>query len=128
MTKQVVNPDGMRRPKLTPHAVKKSGTPVFTSGQVGRDADGRVAEGGAEAQVEQIFRNLRLIVDAAGGAMGDVVKLTAYVTDPAAFAAVTAARETHFSAGDQPAATYVVVEALGAPELLVEIEAVALVD
>ena len=129
MGKEIINPSGMRVPRLNSHGVKKSGAPVFICGQVGKDADGNLAgDGSAEAQVEQIFSNLGLIMESAGGGLNDLVKLTVFVTDPAVFPVVTAARERYFEPGGYPATTYLVVSALASPGLDVEIEAVAVVD
>jgi enamine deaminase RidA (YjgF/YER057c/UK114 family) len=129
MSKQIFNPPQMSAPRGYSHAVKKSGTPVFVSGQVAIDArDQLVGESDATAQVEQVFRNLRTVVEASGGTLDDIVKLNVYVTDAAYRPAVVAARNRHFKEGRYPASTYVVVTALAVPQLLVEIEAVAMVE
>ncbi len=129
MAKQIINPPQMPAPRGYSYAVKKSGTPVFISGQVAIDGQGQiVGENDAEAQVEQVFRNLRTVVAAAGGTLDDIVNLHIYVTDAVYRPAVVAARERHFKAGEYPASTYLVVSALAVPQLLVEIEAVAMID
>jgi enamine deaminase RidA (YjgF/YER057c/UK114 family) len=129
MPKQIINPANMAAPSGYSYAVKKSGTPVFISGQVGIDADGRIAgDGGVEAQTEQAFQNLRTVVEAAGGRLADIVKLTIFVTDPAFRPAIVGARQRHFATGAYPASTYLVVSALAVPQLLVEVEAVAMID
>jgi enamine deaminase RidA (YjgF/YER057c/UK114 family) len=129
MAKQIINPPQLSAPRGYSHAVKKTGTPVFISGQVAIDArDQLVGENDATAQVEQVFRNLRSVVEASGGTLDDVVKLNIYVTDAAYRPAVVAARQRHFKEGHYPASTYVVVSALAVPQLLVEIEAVAMID
>ena len=64
------------------------------------------------------------MVEAAGGAMADVVKVTIYVTNIKNNTKVWAARREFFT-GDFPASTLVEVSALAAPEILVEIEAIA---
>jgi len=129
MAKQIVNPPSMAKPTGYSYAVKKTGSPVFISGQVALDASGKlVGEGDAEAQVEQVFRNLRTVVEATGGTMDDVVKLTIYVIDAAYRPAIAAARQRHFKDNQYPASTYVVVTALAVPQLLVEIEAVAMIE
>ena len=93
-----------RRPTGYSYAVKKSGTPVFISGQVGIGGDGRSPETAASsAQTEQVFQNLRTVVEACGGSMDDIVKITVFVTDPAFRSAVVAARQRHFTQGDYPA-------------------------
>ena len=128
MAKQIINPPKMAPPTGYSYAVKKSGTPVFISGQVALDAEGKlVGEGDAEAQTEQVFRNLRSVVEACGGTLDDIVKITIFVTDPAYRPAVAAARQKHFKEGEYPASTYLVVSALAVPPLLVEIEAVAMI-
>ncbi len=129
MTKQNVNPAGMAPPSGYSYAVKKSGAPVFISGQVALDGDGKlIGEGDAAAQTEQVFRNLRTVVEACGGSMADIVKITIFVTDAAYRPAVAAARQKHFADGHYPASTYLVVSGLAVPQLLVEIEAVAMID
>src|SRR5438477_1418420 len=56
------------------------GTMVYIAGQVASDASGKlVGEGDFSAQVEQVFRNLKTAVEAAGGTMVDVVKLNYYI-------------------------------------------------
>lgn len=129
MPKQIINPGNMAAPSGYSYAVRKSGTPVFISGQVGIGADGKIpGDGGVAAQTEQAFQNLRTVVEACGGSMGDIVKLTIFVTDPAFRSAVVSARQRHFAEGAYPASTYLVVSALAVPQLLVEVEAVAMVD
>ena len=128
MAKQIINPPKMAPPTGYSYAVKKSGTPVFISGQVALDAEGKlVGEGDAAAQTEQVFRNLRSVVEACGGTMDDIVKITIFVTDAAYRPAVAAARQKHFKEGEYPASTYLVISALAVPQLLVEIEAVAMI-
>jgi enamine deaminase RidA (YjgF/YER057c/UK114 family) len=129
MPRQIVNPPGVSKPQGYSHAVKKTGTPVFLSGQVALDADGKlVGAGDVAAQVEQVFQNVRTVVEACGGTIDDIVKITVYVTDAAHRPAVAAARARQFPEGRYPASTYLVVSALAIPELLVEIEAVAMID
>jgi enamine deaminase RidA (YjgF/YER057c/UK114 family) len=129
MGKTIINPKTMAPPPGYSYAVKKSGTPVFIAGQVSIDAQGRiVGEGDAAAQVEQVFQNLRTVVEACGGTMADIVKLNIYTTDAAYRSQIVAARQRHFKEGEYPASTYVVIAALAVPALLVEIEAVAMID
>jgi 2-iminobutanoate/2-iminopropanoate deaminase len=126
--KSVINPPGMAAPNGYSYAIKKTGTPVFVSGQVALDRQGKlVGEHDAAAQTEQVFQNLKTVVEAAGGTLDDVVKLTIYVTDAAYRPAVAAARLKYFKEGQYPASTYLVVSALAVPQLLVEVEAVAVV-
>lgn len=128
MAKTVINPPEMAAPTGYSYAIKKTGSPVFISGQVALDGAGKlVGENDVAAQVEQVFLNLRTVVQACGGTLDDVVKITIYVTDASYRPAVAAARQRHFKEGQYPASTYLVVSALAVPQLLVEIEAVAIV-
>jgi enamine deaminase RidA (YjgF/YER057c/UK114 family) len=128
MKKEIVNPASMAPPSGYSHAAKKSGTPVFISGQVALDGAGKlVGEGDVGAQAEQALRNLRTVVEACGGTIEDVVKITIFVTDTRARPAVAAARQRFFADGQYPASTYLVVSALAVPALLVEVEAVAMI-
>jgi enamine deaminase RidA (YjgF/YER057c/UK114 family) len=128
MAKTIVNPPTMPAPTGYSYAVKKGGTPVFISGQVALDAAGKlVGENDPAAQTEQVFRNLKTVVEACGGTLDDVVKITIFVTDPAYRSAVAAARLAWFKEGEWPASTYLVVSALAVPTMLVEIEAVAMI-
>lgn len=128
MTKTVINPPSLAKPTGYSYAIKKSGTPVFISGQVALDGDGKlVGEGDAAAQTEQVFKNLQAVVEGCGGTLDDVVKLTIFVTDPSYRPAVAAARLKWFKEGEWPASTYLVVSALALPTMLVEVEAVAMV-
>ncbi len=129
MAKQIINPKSMAPPVGYSYAVKKSGTPVFIAGQVSIDGHGRiVGEGDVAAQVEQSFQNLRTVVEACGGTMEDIVKLNIYTTDATYRPAIAAARQRHFKDGQYPASTYVVISALAVPPLLVEVEAVAMIE
>lgn len=127
MAKTIVNPSTMPAPTGYSYAIQKSGTPVFISGQVALDAQGKlVGENDAAAQTEQVLQNLKTVVEACGGTLDDVVKITIFVTDPAFRPAVAAARLKWFKEGQWPASTYLVVSALAVPTMLVEIEAVAM--
>jgi enamine deaminase RidA (YjgF/YER057c/UK114 family) len=101
---------------------------VFIAGQVAQDEKGNVVgEGDIEAQARQVLLNLRTVVNACGGTMDDIVKITVYATDLAHRPAIAAARAAHFRSGFMPASTFVVVSSLADPRFLVEIEAVAMI-
>ena len=96
---------------------------LHTAGQVALRADGSVPATFAE-QCEQALRNLIVVLEAARMTPADIVKLTCYVVGAQDPELLYAARRTLLE-GSAPAATLIVVQALAAPELLVEIEAVA---
>jgi enamine deaminase RidA (YjgF/YER057c/UK114 family) len=76
------------------------------------------------AQAKAIFTKIRQLVEAAGGGMADIVKVTIFVTDISQREKVWQARREFFT-GNFPASTLVQVAALADPSLKVEIEAVA---
>jgi len=103
----------------------RAGDLLFISGQVSRSRDGAAIEGKDEyEQAKIIFTKIRHLVEAAGGTAEDVVKVTIYMVDIKQNMEVWRARQEFFS-GDFPASTLVEVSALGSPEVLVEIEAIA---
>ena len=80
-----------------------------------------------EAQARQIFENLRRCLAAAGATFTDVVKLTYFVTDIASLNAVRRVRDTFVDTSRPPASSAVQVAGLILPELLMEIEALAVI-
>jgi enamine deaminase RidA (YjgF/YER057c/UK114 family) len=106
------------------HAVQVGNT-LYIAGQVGVDPEGNVVGSDIEAQVAQVWRNLKSILGYAGGTLEDIVKITTFTTDIAYRPAIGAARDAMFPNGRYPASTFLVVKGLARPELLVEIEAIA---
>jgi len=75
------------------------GDVVYLSGQIALDpASGTMVDGGIEAQVEQVFRNLRAVTTAAGGSLAHCVKLTLFLTDLSHFPKVNEAMQKWFEA------------------------------
>ncbi len=99
---------------------------LFVSGQAGAADDGRIVEGGFMAQGEQAFANLRRVLEAGGSSLGDVIKVTIFVTDMRHFEDVVALRRRFFSA-PYPADTIAEIKALYDPAAMIEIEAIAAV-
>ncbi len=97
---------------------------LYTAGQTGRDANGRIGEG-IEEQADFAMRNLYNIVVAAGMSSDDVIKMTIYYLDPAHLPIIVAARNRYFGEDFRPASTAVGVAALANPAYLVEVELVA---
>jgi enamine deaminase RidA (YjgF/YER057c/UK114 family) len=109
-------------------AIRTRGDFVFLRGQTGFDLDGRfVGKGDPGAQAEQACRNIKQLMEEAGGSIHDVCKLTVYVTDRSYRPAVYGAIEKSFE-GVHHCSTGVVVQGLALPELLVEIDAFAVID
>ena len=96
---------------------------LYVSGQLGVRPDGTIPDGFAD-QAEACFADLMAILADAGMAAADLVRLNAYLTDPADLGAYMAARDRHVAA-PAPASTLLVVQALTRPQFKIEIEAVA---
>jgi enamine deaminase RidA (YjgF/YER057c/UK114 family) len=101
------------------------GDQLFVSGlHAGDGAGGILGDGSTYDQAKHAFTKIRRLVEAAGGAMDDVVTLRIYLTDIDEKAEVGRARAEFFT-GDFPCSTLVEVSGLVDPRLTVEIEAQA---
>ncbi len=100
---------------------------IFISGQGALGPDGApVGEGEFERQTEQVFENLRAVLDAAGAGFDAIVKLTVYLTDITNLRTFGRIKAAYIS-GPQPASTAVQVVALALPHMMIEVEAIAVV-
>ncbi|MFD3554523.1 RidA family protein [Streptomyces goshikiensis] len=125
---RVPAPEGVAPSPQYSHVVWGTGTFVAVSGQCALDEKGEVVGvGDAAAQARQVFDNLRRCLAAAGAGFDDVVKLTYFVTDMAHLPALREARAAALTADRLPASSAVQVSALFRPELLLEVEAFAIV-
>ena len=98
---------------------------AFIAGQVALAPDGSVVgEGDIDVQLRQVFSNLRAALEGAGGTLKNVASLTVYVKDIAHHSNYLKVLADEFE-GWRPTETLVQVGALGLPQLLVEIQAIA---
>lgn len=135
MSVTLVNPDCLPKPDVYRQlSIAQGSRLVFLAGQVARDADGNPVGGGDfAAQVEQAYLNIGNALTEIGGSFDDVAKLTIYVVDWSAEkypllgegVARAAAR-----LGVDPAkpVTLIGVTALGEPDIMVEVEATAVLE
>jgi enamine deaminase RidA (YjgF/YER057c/UK114 family) len=102
---------------------------LFCAGQTSVDAEGSpVHPEDMRAQITRAMDNLETVLREAGAQLSDVVRLNYYTTDVDRFFAAYDAATTRLSgAGCQPASTLLGITRLASPELLVEIEATAVV-
>ncbi len=90
MEKRLINPTALPAPRGYNHGILVSGGGplLFLAGQDASDGEGRiVAPGDLVGQLEQVLRNLRAVVEEAGGTLQDIVKLNVYVRDRDAYVA-----------------------------------------
>ena len=130
MKKHYLNPKELNTPRFYSHAVSAEGAGklVHVAGQVSWDASGNiVGKGDMRAQAEQVFKNVSAALAAAGAGWDDVVKMNGYMVGMHAerVAAYREVRQRFLKEGALPASTLVGVERLVDPELLLEVEVVA---
>ena len=128
-SKEFINPKALLAPPGYSHVAKvNKGTIVYLAGQVPCDASGKlVGAGDVEAQAEQVYRNIRIAVEAAGGTMADIVKLTSYIlaeVDPANITKLRAVRDRYVNTSQPPASTLLYISRLAQAGWLIEVEAV----
>lgn len=105
--------------------VDNPGALIFLSGQLSRDANGNlVGPGDMAEQTRQAIRNMRTVLEAAGGSLSDIVSIVVYTTDIRQFKEIVAARVEFFKDA-LPTSTIVEVNHLADPGLLIEFQAIA---
>jgi reactive intermediate/imine deaminase len=127
MEPQRLIPEGVAPPTgAYVHAVRAGGL-LFVAGQVARGQDGKpVGEGDVEAQAVQVLENLQAVLATAGCTLRDVVQVTCFLTDLRHRERVGVVRRRYF--GEHlPASTTVEVSKLAERELLIEMDAIALI-
>lgn len=103
------------------------GDTIYVSGQVSFDREGNiVGEEDMQAQAKQIFKNIGVVLAEAGATLDNVVKVLAFLTDMSRYDDYAAARAKAFP-NITPASTTVATPSLVNPNLLIEVEAVAMI-
>ena len=132
MTIELINPPGIPEPMGYAQMAIATGTrTVYVSGQVARTAEGKqVAPGDLAGQVEQVYANLLKALEGAGATYADVAKVTAYVVNlgPESLGGfIEGAMRVAAANGIDPTKpmTMIGVTSLAEPDMLVEVEAVA---
>ena len=109
-------------------AEARGGRTIYVAGQVALDTAGRlVGPGDPQAQARQVFANLTSALAVAGATFRDVVKLTYFVTDIGHLPAIREARDQYVDTARPPASSAVEVRRLFRDDVLLEIEAIAVV-
>ncbi len=123
-----INPPSLSTPRGYTHMVEASGgRTLYISGQIAVDKEGRlVGPGDLAAQTQQVFENLKSALAAAGASFGDVVKITIFMKDVSQLQTFRDVRSRYIT-GQPPASTLVQISQLVLPELLIEIDAIAVV-
>jgi enamine deaminase RidA (YjgF/YER057c/UK114 family) len=123
-----IQPAGLKQLPLYTHVVK-AGNTVYIAGQAAFDEEGRlIGPDDVVAQATQTFENLGCALKSVGATFANLVKITVFATDAAVLREIAAVRARYLGTPDPVASTFVAVTALAIPGLLVEIEAVAVLD
>ena len=129
VTANFINPEAMHRPTGYTHVVEvTAGRPVYIAGQVALDRSGAiVGPGDIRTQARQVFDNLRAALEVVGAGFDQVVKLTFYLVDATQLPVVREIRDQYVDTQQPPASTAVEVRRLVHDDVLIEVEAIAVV-
>src|SRR5688572_24462341 len=125
-----LNPEGLARNPAFTQAVAVDGPhrTIYVGGQNGVDATGAVVSGDLRAQTAQAFANLKLALAAGGAGLEHVVKWTIYVVQGQPLqAGFEVFRQQWGLRPNPPAITVLYVAGLARPDVLVELDAIAVV-
>jgi enamine deaminase RidA (YjgF/YER057c/UK114 family) len=127
------NPETIAKPTGYSHVAEiNGGKIVYIAGQVALDRSGNlVGKDDFRAQVQQVFENLKSAVEATHGNFSNVVKLNYYcaeTVDASQLPALREIRDKYVNTAEPPTSTLVFVKRLVRPELMLEVDAVAVVE
>ena len=133
MKRQNIQPEALAQRVVAGHVlyshvvVVEGRKTIFVSGQLARNARGEVvAPGDMRAQLRQVGENIKAALAAAGATLADIVKTNTYVTDIEEYFRHVDVRMEYF--GALPTSTTIEVSRLAHPDLVVEVEVIAMVD
>ena len=130
MKKQILVSKKVSKPLgIYSQAVKAEGNRLlFISGMTARDKEGKVVgKGDIKLQTRQVLENIKAVLEEAGATFDHIVRVTVYITDMSLFKEIHQVRAGYFKK-DYPASTMVEVSGLVSEDLLIEIDAIAVLD
>lgn len=122
--------DARQRERAYSPAVKVTGgTKVYLAGYGAfQDEAGKSYAGDFDAQARLSFERIRRTLEKAGGTLDDIVTMTVFITDMANGTRFTQLRKEFFKENKYPASALIGIKALARPEMMVEIQAIAVID
>jgi 2-iminobutanoate/2-iminopropanoate deaminase len=118
-----------RERSFSPAVSTRGGRIVWVAGHGAvRDSDGKSLAGDFTAQTHQSFRNMAASLEAAGATLADLTTMTVFITDVRFGNEFTKIRAEYFEADKWPASALITCAGMAAPEMLVEIQGIAVVD
>ena len=129
-SREYLKSDTRQRERAYSPAVKiTGGTTIYLAGHTGyQDERGETYPDNFDGQVRVAFERMHKTLEAAGGKLDDIVTMTVFITNMANGTRFTQLRKEFFQEGRYPASALIGIKELARPEMLVEIQAVAVVD
>ena len=129
MKKTFLSSPYQRSRSYAPAVITGGGRTIWLAGHLAiEDEHGNSLADDFDGQVKCIFRKLNATLEKAGGALDDIVSMTCFITDVSYNSRFVEIRKDFFSDDSYPASALVTVAALNRPEMLVEIQAVAVIQ
>lgn len=128
--RQYLQGDARQRERAYSPAVKiTGGTTIYLAGHAGyQDDKGETYPGNFDGQVRVAFERMRKTLENAGGRLDDIVTMTVFVTDMANGTRFTQLRKEFFQNNRYPASALIGIKELARPEMMIEIQAIAVID
>ena len=129
-SREYLEGDARQRERAYSPAVKiTGGTTIYMAGHTGyQDEKGETYAGDFDGQVRVAFERMRKTLEIAGARLDDIVTMTVFVTDMAKGTRFTQLRKEFFQEGRYPASALIGIKELARPEMMIEIQAIAVVD
>ena len=124
---EAINPEGMCEPPEPYSYAVRAGDTVYLAGQVAFNAAGEIVGETTGQQAEQIWQNVAEVLQACGGSLANVVKITYYCQDIRELPEEMEVRRRVFGGGPYPAVTACQAAALGLPGLKLEVDVIAVI-
>lgn len=126
--RQYIKRDAAQERAFSPAVITQGGRIVWLAGQTTvEDANGKSLAGDFAGQANEVFARIAKTLEQAGGTLADIVTMTVSITDARFGDSFTKIRKEIF--GDNfPASALITVAGLATPEMLVEVQAIAVVD
>ena len=125
----------IKTPKIYPYGMYAAshatqvGNTIYVSGQASVDAEGNVLhKGDVVAQTAQAFENMKIVLEAGGSGLKDVVQYNVYVLGNDVWEQISETRRQYLNTDPLPACVGVVVKDLYPPGILIEMDAIAVLD
>ena len=126
MKRTHISSDYQRSRSYSPAVITEGGRAIWLAGHIApEDENGNSLAGDFDAQVRCVFRKLGATLEQAGAKLSDIVTMTIFITDVSNNTRFVELRKEFFTDDGYPASALVTVAALNRPEMMVEIQAVA---